>query len=159
MNVHPIVHVITAVALASASGGTAAAGSPSQTGWAANGASACEKYLGPQVVGAILLQPAGHARRVDAQSCEYLSSGSGMIEIRLTAADVDVFRQELPRIMGAHPITGIGDAAYWNEAGALSAVKGHGRGCDISVLVGSKVRGEALAQQLGKICNALFALP
>jgi hypothetical protein len=58
------------------------------------------------------------------------------------------------------PISGIGDAAYWNEAGALSAVKGD-RMCDISVVIpgAAKIRGAALAEKLGAICNQLFTLP
>ena len=67
--------------------------------------------------------------RLDANSCN-----AGMIYIFLKVADIDVFRMEVPRIAGAHPISGVGDGAFWNEAGALSAVKGHDRGCDISII-------------------------
>jgi hypothetical protein len=59
-------------------------------------------------------------------------------------------------------MTGVGDAAFWNHAGALSAVKGHERGCNISVIgeaYGMKLQDEALAQKLGQVCNKLFALP
>ncbi len=125
--------------------------------WTGNGATACEKYLTPDVVGAILSIPAGQPRRLDANSCN-----SGPIYITLNVADIDVFRMEVPRIVGAHPIGGIGDGAYWNEAGALSAVKGHDRGCDISVIgyAGAlKVHNAALGQKLGDICNKLFAIP
>jgi hypothetical protein len=124
--------------------------------WADNGAGACEKYLTPDVVAAILLTPAGHPQRLDAHSCHL-----GIIYISLKAADVDVFRLELPRIAGVHLMAGVGDSAYWNEAGALSAVKGHARGCDISVLVPgqAKIHAAALGQKLGEICNKLFALP
>lgn len=74
--------------------------------------------------------------------------------------NVALFRNEMPRIFGAHSIGGIGDAAYWNEAGALSSVKGD-RGCDISVIVpgAAKFSGTVLGQKLGAICNELFALP
>ena len=130
--------------------------------WANNGASACEKYLTPDVVAAILSNPAGHSHRLDAQSCEYQTDHSGSIEISLKVADIDLFRQELPRIALAHPMAGVGDGAYWNEAGAVSAVKGHDRGCDISV-VGipqqMKIHNAELGQKLGEICNKLFALP
>jgi hypothetical protein len=124
--------------------------------WTANGATACEKYLTPDVVAAILRIPAGHPRRLDANSCN-----AGPIYITLKVADIDVFRQELPRIFGAHPIGGIGDGAYWNGAGALSAVKGHDRGCDISVIDpgAPKIHDAELGQKLGEICNKLFAIP
>ena len=125
--------------------------------WIAYGATACEKYLTPDVVAAILRIPADHPQRIDAHSCQ-----AGSIYIGLNVADIDVFRQELPRIIGAHPMAGVGDAAYWNEAGAVSAVQGHDRGCDISVVGApqvTKIDGAALGQKLGEICNQLFTLP
>jgi len=124
--------------------------------WTANGATACEKYLTPDVVAAILRNPAGHPRRLDANSCNV-----GPIYISLIVADIDIFRAELPRIFQAHPIGGIGDGAYWNGAGALSAVKGHNRGCDISVIDpgAPKIHNAELGQKLGDICNKLFAIP
>jgi hypothetical protein len=66
----------------------------------------------------------------------------------------------LPRIADAHPIGGIGDAAYCDGAGALSAVKGD-RGCVINALVPgtTKATGEALARKLGAVCDQLFSLP
>jgi hypothetical protein len=137
----------TALALAAQGRGSA---------WTANGATACEKYLTPDVVAAILRNPAGHPRRLDAHTCNV-----GPIYISLIVADIDVFRQELPRIFGAHPIGGIGDGAYWNGAGALSAVKGHDRGCDISVIDpgAPKIHNAELGQKLGDVCNKLFAIP
>jgi hypothetical protein len=136
----------TAPALAAADGGSA---------WIANGATACEKYLTPDVVAAILRNPAGKPRRLDAHSCNV-----GPIYISLIVADIDVFRAELPRIFQAHSIGGIGDGAFWNGAGALSAVKGHDRGCDISVIDpgAPKIHNAELGQKLGEICNKLFAI-
>jgi hypothetical protein len=136
----------TAPALAAPGGGNA---------WIANGATACEKYLTPDVVSAILVSPAGPAQRIDANSCH-----AGMIYITLKVADIDEFRLEIPRIAFAHPIAGVGDAAFWNQGGGFSAVKGHDRGCDISV-VGApvKIHDAALGQKLGEVCNKLFALP
>ena len=55
-----------------------------------------------------------------------------------------------------------GDGAYWNEAGAVAAVKGHDRGCNVSIIAAPsqlKLRGAALGEKLGAICNQLFALP
>lgn len=130
----------------------AAAGST----WVDNGATACEKYLTPDVVATILRNPGGKPQRLDAHSCHV-----GPIYIALTVADIDVFRLEVPRIVGAHPISGFGDDAYWNGAGAFSAVKGHGRGCDISVIDpgAPKIHNAELGQKLGAICNKLFAIP
>jgi hypothetical protein len=124
--------------------------------WIANGATACEKYLTPDVVAAILRSPAGHPQRLDAHSCH-----TGVIYIYLKVADIDVFRKELPMIAGTHPMAGVGDGAYWNGAGAVSAVKGHDRGCDISVIDpgASKIHNAELGQKLGEICNKLFAIP
>jgi len=88
-----------------------AAPGSSGSAWTANGATACEKYLTPDVVAAILRNPAGKPRRLDANSCNV-----GPIYISLKVADIDVFRAELPRIFQAHSIGGIGDGAYWNGA-------------------------------------------
>jgi hypothetical protein len=123
--------------------------------WSANGGAACEKYLTPAVTDAILNSHAAPPKRTDPTSCN-----SFPIYIKLSAANVATFRAQLPRIADAHPIGGIGEAAYWNGAGALSAVKGD-RGCVINVLVpgSAKVMGEALAQKLGAVCDQLFALP
>lgn len=122
--------------------------------WTANGSSACERFLTPDVVAAILTQPAGPAARIDANSCH-----TGGIYISLKVASIESFRLELPRIVGTHPLAGVGDGAYWNGAGAVSAVKGHDRGCDIGVIgAATKIRDEALGQKLGEICNKLFAL-
>jgi len=147
----------TATAARATATSPAGAGSSGANTWTANGATACEKYLTPDVVAAVLLAPAGKPQRLDAHSCH-----TGIIYIDLKVADIDVFRLELPRIAGAHPMAGVGNAAYWNQAGAISAVKGHDRGCDISV-VGvpgqMKLHDAALGQKLGAICNQLFALP
>jgi hypothetical protein len=160
MNGRTVSYGIAAACLSSTLGaraqgpGSASANAPT---WTANGASACEKCLAPDVVAAILLRPGGHAERVDAHSCH-----TGSIYIGLKAANVDVFRQEVPRIAFAHPMAGVGDAAFWNPAGAVSAVKAPNRGCDISVVGApdvTKIRDEALGRKLGEICNKLFALP
>lgn len=143
---------------APASGGDAATSSD----WTANGATACERFLTPEVVAAILVNPAGKSRHKDATSCEYTTEHSGNIGITLKVANVDAFRSQIKRIAYAHPMAGVGDAAYWNEAGAVSSVKGS-RGCDIEAFGvafrATKLRDEALGRQLGAICTKLFALP
>jgi hypothetical protein len=123
--------------------------------WAANGATACERFLTPDVLAGILEKPVGSATKIDGTSCN-----TGPVYITLVVRDVDVFKLELPRIIGVHMMSGVGDLAYWNQAGAISAVKGHDRGCDISVIGGApKVHDAALGQKLGEICKKLFALP
>ena len=125
--------------------------------WSNNGATACTKYLTPAVTGAFLRSPAGAAMQADAHSCNayplYLSLG-------VMNGGAAAFRAQMPRIAGAHPIAGIGDAAYWNDAGALASVKGD-RKCEISILLPNlaKLSGAALAQKFGAVCNRLFALP
>jgi hypothetical protein len=122
--------------------------------WTANGASACERFLTPEVVAAIIGGTPGPTAPLDANSCH-----SGSIYITLRVEDVTSFKLKLPQIVGVHMMSGVGDLAYWNQAGAISAVKGHDRGCDIGVIGGStKVRDEALGKKLGEICNKLFAL-
>ena len=154
MDTRILLHSIAAACIACTPGG-AWASTDSGKNWTANGATACERYLTPDVVAAILGAPAGPAARLDADFCH-----TGSIYIHLTVANIDVFRQEIPNIAFAHPMTGVGDAAFWNQAGALSAVKRPDRRCDISV-VGPppKIHDAALAQKLGEICNKLFALP
>jgi hypothetical protein len=123
--------------------------------WIANGATACAKYLTPDVLAGILEKPVGSATKIDGTSCN-----TGPIYITLMVKDVDVFKLELPRIIGVHMMSGVGDLAYWNQAGAISAVKGHDRGCDIGMIGGApKIHDAALGQKLGQICNKLFALP
>lgn len=147
---------LSRLALAIASILVCTAASGGGQGWTANGATACDKYLTPDVVATILPTPAGLPQRLDAHSCH-----TGIIYISLNVVDIDVFRAELPRIAGTHPMSGVGDGAYWNEAGAVSAAKGHDRGCDISVIAPqeAKIHSAALGQKLGAICNKLFALP
>jgi hypothetical protein len=154
MHTRILLHSIAAACLACALGGASASADNGKS-WTANGASACEKYLTPDVLASILTAPAGPSARLDADYCH-----TGSIYIHLTVANVEVFRQELPGIAFAHPMVGVGDAAFWNQAGAFSAVKRPDRRCDISV-VGPppKIHDEELAQKLGEICNKLFALP
>jgi hypothetical protein len=145
-------------ASASVAGGDAASASD----WTANGATACERYLTPSVVAEILVDPAGHTHRLTAQSCEYATAHSGNIGITLKVTSASAFQQQMKRIAGANLMTGVGDAAYWNQACALSSVKGN-RGCDIEAFGvafhATKLSGEALGKQLGAICAKLFALP
>jgi hypothetical protein len=156
MNIQTLLHGIAAACIAATislcvPGEPSFANGPS---WIANGASACERFLTPDVVVAIIGGAAGPTARLDANSCH-----SGSIYITLRVEDVDSFKLKLPQIVGVHMMSGVGDLAYWNQAGAISAVKGHDRGCDIGVIGGAtKLHDEVLGKKLGEICNKLFAL-
>ena len=152
----------------SGSGGTsanaAAATSGSATGgdWVANGATACEKYLTPDVVAAILTHPAGKNKTLSAQACSYETTDSGgTIAITLASAGPEAFDQYQKYLVDAVSLPGVGDRASRSMTG-IDAVKGDNRMCTIDAggAPGStNLRGEALAQKLGEICNKLFALP
>lgn len=149
-----LLHVLAAAYIACAPGGASASGEAAKS-WTANGASACANYLTPAVLGAITGASSGHAVTLDTDYCH-----TDSVYIHLTTTDVEVFKKEVPHVAFAHPIGGIGDAAFWNEAGALSAVKRPDRHCEISVIgPPPKIHNEALAQKLGEVCNKLFALP
>jgi hypothetical protein len=142
---------------------SASAGSSSASGnWVANGATACEKYLTPDVVAAILTHPAGRSKTLGAQGCDYETTDSGgSISITLTAAGPAAFDAEQKYFVNPIPLPGVGDKAVRHTTG-IEAIKGEDRGCSIQAggAPGStKLTGEALAQKLGEICNKLFALP
>jgi hypothetical protein len=126
--------------------------------WTANGATACEKYLTPEFVSAVLGDPPEPAKRTGPNSC---TTRSGSLYITLNTKDVNEFRRELPRIAGVHVMSGVGDAAYWNASGAVTAVKSPNRECVVGVLLqtSAKIHDAALGKKLGEICNKLFALP
>jgi hypothetical protein len=152
---HAVVAASSAVALF-AGAPISVHGAPPDQKWTMNGATACETYLTPDVMAAIVAAPASRAVKDDATSCH-----SGSIYISLKVANVAKFKQQLPRVAMANPMTGVGDAAYWNQAGAVSAVKAPDRGCDVSVMGAAytaRIKDEALGLKLGEICNKLFDL-
>ena len=130
--------------------------STKQQRWTANGAGACAKYFTPDFVGAVMGGPPKPAKVTSDSSCL-----SGMLYITLESTSAEHFRQQMPLIAATHPISGIGDVAFWNDAGTVSSAKGQDRGCNIGVFLPNqaKLQREALAQKLGTICNKLFALP
>jgi len=124
--------------------------------WNANGATACEKFLTPYVMAAVLVKPSGSASKYNAKSCH-----RGSVYIALSTGTVDVFRRDAEHVAFAEPMTGIGDAAYWTAAGVVSAVKAPDLKCDISVAAAPaemRLKDGALGQALGGVCNQLFAL-
>ena len=131
-------------------------------GWIANGATACDKHLTPDVVAAILSHPTGKSRRLSDQACRFESNDSGgSISITLANAGPAAFDQYQQYLVYPRPLAGVGDKASSSLTG-IDAVKGNDRTCTIDAggAPGStKLTGDALAQKLGEICNRLFALP
>ena len=144
------------------SGATAGGQASSSSQWIANGRTACAKYLTPDVVGTILTRPAGQAKELSAQACAFeAADGGGNIGITLTQGGPAAFTAMRPYWSDPVALAGVGDSAVRTTIG-IQAVKGNGRSCAIDAGGApgeTKVTGEALAQELGKICNALFALP
>ncbi len=132
------------------------------SGWIANGATACEKYLTRDVVAAILTNPAGQSKQLSAQACTYeTSDNTGHISITLAAAGPEAFDRHQEFLADPHPLAGVGDKASRSLIG-IDAVKGQDRMCTIDAdgpPGATRLTGEPLAQKLGEICNRLFALP
>lgn len=151
---------------ASASGtseASAGAASGSNVGpWIANGKTACDKYLTPDAVAKILAHPAGQTNLRTAQGCRFeAADGGGGISITLNNGGPATFTAMRPYWANPVALAGVGDSAVQTMLG-IAAVKGKDRGCTIDAGGApgeTKVSGEPLGQELGKICNALFALP
>lgn len=140
--------------------GQDAPGSP--RAWTANGATACARFLKPEVASVLLTHPAGHPKTLSEQSCAYeTDDNSGSIGITLSGAGPDAFDHYQQFLVDPQPLPGVGDKASRSVTG-IDAVKGADRTCTIDAVGppgGTKLEGAALAQKLGTICNALFALP
>lgn len=147
-------------AKANASSPPASASQPSGTsGWIANGATACDRYLTPDVVGRIFPKADGHAKRLSGQSCAYETPEASSISITLMAAGRETFDTD-PNTQGASPVSGVGDKAVRTMSGVEAFRNGKGI-CQIDVMppFGNKLSGDALAHAIGDVCNRLFALP
>lgn len=130
--------------------------------WTANGATACARFLKPEVTSALLTHPAGHPKTLSEQSCAYETDDhSGSIGITLSGAGPDAFDHYQQFLVDPQPLPGVGDKASRSVTG-IDAVKGSDRTCTIDAVGppgATKLTGAALAQKLGAVCNALFALP
>jgi hypothetical protein len=132
--------------------------------WIANGVTACETYLTPDVVASIWGDPAGQSQPVDTRSprskaCVFQSSGHN-IKIELNTAGPESFEASRQYLVDPAPLPNVGDKASLTGEGIV-AVKGANRTCRIDTVanVGSvKLSREALGQKFGEICNKLFAL-
>lgn len=160
----PMRGIVIACALYMATGCTqghdASAAPANATGWTANGATACDKYLNPDFIGAIFKNPAGHSKKLSAQACSYETADFASISITLIAAGPAAFQAHQQYLTDPVPLPGVGDKAVRTATG-IEAIKGNSRMCDIDVMppFGNRLQGEALAQKVGEVCNKLFALP
>jgi hypothetical protein len=131
-------------------------------GWIANGAGACDRYLRPDLVAAILNNPAGANKTLSAQACSYNTADSGgTITITLTDAGPAAFDAYQKYLVNPQPLPGIGDKASQSMIGIV-AVKGPDRNCSIDAGGAPdalRIAGAELGKKLGEICNQLFALP
>jgi hypothetical protein len=129
------------------------------SGWIANGAVACEKFLTPDLVSRIFAKTDGHAKPLSGQACSYETPEGNSINITLIAAPRASFDAD-PNTQGATLVGGIGDNAVRTASGIESFKDGKGI-CQIDVMppFGNKLSGDALAQAVGVVCNKLFALP
>jgi hypothetical protein len=141
--------------------GSASGGSSGGKTWIANGATACARYLTPDVVAEILTQPAGKSDKLSPQACSFNATNYSSIAITLMAAGPETFDHYQQSLVNPVPLAGVGDKASRSAIG-IDAVKGTDRMCTIDVTGApgsTRLHGEALAQKLGQICNKLFALP
>jgi hypothetical protein len=141
---------------AATGGGSGASGGD----WTSLGATACAKYLTPDVVSAILSQPAGPPKTLSPQACSVTSTDEGgSISITLTAAGAAAFDAYLQYLSDPQPLAGVGDKAVQSLIG-ISSFKSPNKGCNIDAggAPGSlKITGPALGKALGALCNKLFA--
>ena len=139
---------------------TSTAASATSGNWTANGATACDKFLTPDVVGAIFKNPAGQSKSSGGVGCRFETPDFASIAITLTSGGPAVFDAHQKYLTDPVPLPGVGDKAVRSATG-IEAVKGNDRMCGIDVMppFGNKLSGEALAQKVGEVCNQLFALP
>jgi hypothetical protein len=158
--------MVTVVVASCTSTGCFKSSPPAEThgtgSWIANGAGACDRYLGRDVVAAILKSPAGANKTLSPQACSYSTSDSGgTITITLTNAGPLAFDAYQKYLVNPQPLPGVGDKASQSMIGIV-AVKGTDRNCSIDAGGAPdalRIRGAELGKKLGEICNQLFALP
>lgn len=138
----------------------ARSGGGTNADFASLGGGACAKYLTPDVVGAILSQPAGPPKTLSSQACNVTATdNSGSIAITLNDAGSQSFDAYLKYLSNPQPLPGVGDKAVQALTG-IAAFKSPNKGCDIDAggAPGSlKLSGPALGKALGAICNEVFA--
>lgn len=142
----------------SASTGSAGSSNASTANWTSLGATACAKYLTPDVTGPLLTDPHGTPKTLSAQSCSFNTSG-GNLSITLIADDAAGFDAFSKNLVDPHPLAGVGDKALQHMIG-IAAFKAPSRVCTIDAVGApgfTKLSDAALGQALGAVCNKLFA--
>lgn len=130
--------------------------------------SACERLvLKPADFGGLLQAPITHATALagDGQSCAFLTTGFSAITVSvrpgLGKASLDAWstgKMPLP----VRPLTGVGDAAVWQDTLHEVIAQKNDVLCDIQVRGGNDdmaVAAPALPDKLGTLCNRIFAAP
>ncbi|MGH7647241.1 MAG: hypothetical protein ACREND_03920, partial [Gemmatimonadaceae bacterium] len=112
-------------------GSTGGAGGSSSGQWIANGATACDKYLTPDVVGKFMANPDGKVGTRTPQGCVFeMADGGGNISITLDNGGPTSFTAMRPYWTNPVALAGVGDSAVQTLTG-IAAVKGKDRGCSI----------------------------
>ena len=116
------------------------------------------------ISGAVFNGANGKSEKTGQRSCTFATDHQpdrdySTINILLLNGTSDTFDMDVETRNGT-PIQGIGDKAVRTQEDGVQAVKGN-RICNIYVKppYGNKLKGDALAQKLGEVCNKLFALP
>src|SRR5579863_2803084 len=118
-------------ATAGCSKSSAPATGGSASGWVANGATACGTYLTPEVVKAVLTNPAGQSKKLSPQSCTFeAADNGGGITITISNAGLSAFDQYQQYLVNPVPLSGVGDRASQSVIG-IDAVKAPDRTCTI----------------------------
>lgn len=118
-------------------------------------------------VGGLLYAPITHATALagDGQSCAFLTTGFSAITVSvrpgLGKASLDAWstgKMPLP----VRPLSGVGDAAVWQDTLHEVIAQKSDLLCDIQVRGGGDdiaVAAAALPEKLGALCNRIFAAP
>jgi hypothetical protein len=113
----------------------------------------------------LLRAPITHATALagDGQSCAFLTTGFSAITVSvrpgLGKASIDAWstgKMPLP----VRPLSGVGDAALWQDTLHEVIAQKNDVLCDIQVRGGNDdiaVAAEGLAEKLGALCNRIFA--
>jgi hypothetical protein len=144
--------------------GVAGEGTEDTSGWVKNGATACDKYLTPDLIGAVFTESRGQSHAQDGQTCIFEQAHQpnhdySTITIYLRDGGNLVFDGD-PTTRNGTVIPGVGDKAVRTQEDGVQAVKGD-HICSVFVKppYGNRLNGDALAQKLGEVCTRLFALP
>jgi hypothetical protein len=132
--------------------------------WVLNGATACAKYLTPEVITAVFGSASGDSQKTGSNTCTFSTAHApntdySTINIVLNSGRSAFFDEDIDTKNGT-PLNGVGDKAVRTLEDAVQALKGD-HVCKVYVKppYGNKLQGDALALKLGEVCNKLFSLP